>query len=415
MRDSNRRNFLKVAGAGTTMGLLAGCAASQGGNDDSSSSSSSGDGSSGGSSDPIVIGELAMLTGPFAADGARQHRGLQFAIDRINQSGTLDRELKLKSVDTGSNAQKAVNAFTRMIEQDDIIAAVGPGSSKVGIQTSRVAEDRGVPLLLFAAGGVSLSKSNKYTFRIGLPPISMDAKAQAQWIGEDKSLQKVGGIVESAVWGQGFKKALSENLPDNVEFVSKDAPITQTDFTSYLRNMPKDVDVFTGSGHPVGLDTMYQQAYSLGFDPKAFPAAIEPASVSYDTIGDGVFKTFAPFYNVDFTSDKYKSVASDYYEANGEFFDNPDACGYVSAKCIEEAIATSGDVSRDGVSKGMRNMKLDTVFTAPLQYTDWCEFDGVVQTYYKFEEKTPSYNPDLDFTLTPAFRSDPLSPPEPSE
>ncbi|MCD2201691.1 ABC transporter substrate-binding protein [Halobacterium sp. KA-4] len=399
MKYSNRRKFVKTVGAGAGIGLVAGCLGGGGGGGGSTTSSGT-----------IKIAALEPLTGPFSADAQRHLRGLRFAVERINQSGDLDRDLEVLSVDTKTSVQTATNAFSRLIEQENVVAATGPGASDVGIQTSRVAEEEGVPLLLFASGGVELTPETRYTYRVGLPPIYMDATAQAQWINE-LGASKVGAIVESAVWGQGFLNSLTNELGDSVEVVSREAPVTETTFTSYLRQMPKDVDVFTGSGHPVGLDNMYMQAYDLGFEPEAFPAAIEPASVSYDVIGEPLlYESFAPFYNVDFESDRYKSVASDYYETHSAFFDNPDACGFVSGKAIAEAITVAGSTNPEMVSQGLRDMKLETVFSFPLSYNEWCEMENVVQTYYGFEKGAPEYYPDGNFKLTPQFRSEPVQP-----
>ena len=142
-----------------------------GGGGDGGSGGNGGGGDGGGGSDPIVIASLQPLSGVFSVYGPRHRDGAEFAAQQINANGGVDgREIRIQTVDTESNAQSAVTAFTRMIEQDGAVAGIGPGASEVAIRTGDVAEEREVPMYLHAAGAVEVvPKDARYTFRTALP------------------------------------------------------------------------------------------------------------------------------------------------------------------------------------------------------------------------------------------------------
>src|SRR5690348_17117255 len=80
--------------------------------------------------DPIKIGVVNMLTGPFAEGGSFQVNGLQLALEDINKSGgILGRPVELRTEDNQSTNPGTVLAFSKLFTDPAIKAIVGPIAS----------------------------------------------------------------------------------------------------------------------------------------------------------------------------------------------------------------------------------------------------------------------------------------------
>ena len=85
---------------------------------------------SGGSGDEIVIGGLAPLTGSVAQYGVAVDNAVKMAVDDINaKGGLLGKRIKYISYDEKGDPTEATNAYTRLVDQDKIVALIGDVTS----------------------------------------------------------------------------------------------------------------------------------------------------------------------------------------------------------------------------------------------------------------------------------------------
>lgn len=84
----------------------------------------------GGSGDEIVIGGLAPLTGSVAQYGVAVDNAVKMAVDDINdKGGLLGKRIKYISYDEKGDPTEATNAYTRLVDQDKIVALIGDVTS----------------------------------------------------------------------------------------------------------------------------------------------------------------------------------------------------------------------------------------------------------------------------------------------
>lgn len=393
-----RRTFLKATSGAAGIGFLSGCL---GGDSDGNA---------------IVIGGLQPYSGTFASYAEPYENGLQFAIDQINNDGgVLDRNLSFEGVDTETEPGEAVSIATQLVEQDGAVALVGPVSSDVGITAADTAEDLEVPLFLHTSGThAALDKDSRYTYRVGLLPAPTCARAQAELI-EEEGYETVGAIIADYAWGRAFEAGIEEFFPGDIDLQMAVAPADENDFTPYLRDLPTDLDVMLGTGHPPGLNDMYSQMLELGIQPDLFTAAVDPPEVNFNALGEDVTQSFAHIHQPDVYSNEYQEVAQAFYDETGGFFGTTQAVGYVTAQLIAEGIQQAGSDDPVEISDAVRETEFDTIFAEPIQYTEWGELDQQVQTFSQFETEAPEYYPDGAFRLTETYRTDPLDPYDPEE
>jgi len=389
-----RRRMLQAVG-GSSLGLLAGCIGSSLG---------------GGNDGPITIGSLQPLSGNFAPWGAAHSAGLQYAIDEVNaDGGVLDREIEIVEADTESNPSEGDSLFRNFVEQDGAVALTGPVSSDLGIRTAQTAEEMEVPIVFHMAGShEALRKSSRYTFRVGSLTAMMDIENQVNLI-EEKGFQKVGAIMADYAWGQSVNEQIAERMPDDIGLTKAVTPLGESDFSSQLRDMPDDLEMMIASGNPPGQIPIHNQLRELDLDPEITTGAGFPPSVLYGGLGAENARTFGHIHIVDPYSEAFHEVASSYAEETGERMDTHVGLGYVAGELITTAIENAGEADPAKIATEIRNIELDTILAAPLQYTEYGEIDQVVTMFSTFESGGPDYYPEGEYSLVEYHRSDPLS------
>ncbi len=327
--------------------------------------------------DPIKIGSLTSLTGPFTPWGIPSSQGMQLAVDEINAAGGIDgRMLELIIVDDQSDAEEAVKQIEKLHEEG-VVAVGGTISSGIAIATSLVAEEAQIPLFLSKAGSSAiLTADSRYTFRTCLPAAPMIASPWAAYA-QQEGFTKVGAIIADYAWGQSFKSAAEAAFAelDGIELQVEVAPVPEKDFTTYLRSLEAfEPDLILATGHPPGTGPILLQTADLGLD-----AAVSGPSASLGAVVAGVgddvaINRFVDYSCADYFSDSYAELAPRYIANSGESFMEDDAvAGYGVVTMLADAIGAVGD-DPAAISEYLHGQTytLDGM-ASPVSWTEWGE------------------------------------------
>jgi len=94
----------------------------------------------------IKIGEIATVTGDFAAYGVAEVESVKIAVDEINAAGgILGKQIELIMYDCRTRQEDMVNAARRLVEQDKVVAVIGPSGSGLCISASPIFNSGKVP------------------------------------------------------------------------------------------------------------------------------------------------------------------------------------------------------------------------------------------------------------------------------
>ena len=165
----SRRRLLKgaaVGGAGLALAsVLAAC-----GSDSGSGGEGGSGGGDGGSSEPIRIGIIADLTGPFTIYGTSLSQSAQLAADEINAAGGIaGRQIEVIVEDTQTDVAVTVDKATKLVQSDNVDLVMGPiGSDANDAAYKTVVEDNGK--LLFYTETFEGGKCNELYFAFGAVP-----------------------------------------------------------------------------------------------------------------------------------------------------------------------------------------------------------------------------------------------------
>ncbi len=214
---------------------------------------------------PVKIGLLATLEGPFAAGGADGMRGAELA---VKQRGGVVAGRKIEIIKASSNANPdvAVNAARKLVEQDKVDILVGPLSGGEGIAIKDYSKTQ--PQTTFINGG---SGAQATTLVNPSPNFFRFNTEGAQWMvglgkaAMDKGYKRVMVIAEDYAFPysqvQGFMAEycrLGGKVP-----VKAWVPLGGKDYSSVIARIPRDVDallVVLGGADAVNFLTQYENA-----------------------------------------------------------------------------------------------------------------------------------------------------------
>ena len=369
------RGPLRIIAAGAALALVA--AACGDDDDDAEAPAETTEQGEEPSGEPVTIGVLTSLTGgPFVPWGLQVRDGMQLAVDEINAAGGVDgRPLELEVADDQMSPEEGVAGVERLVEQG-VVAIGGVISSDVGLATARVAEESETPLFLVKAGNEQiLTRDSRYTFRTCLPAAPMVAGPIAQFA-EEEGLTRVGAIIADYAWGQAIRGALEDEVGalDGVELQVEVAPVPETDFTTYLRNLESfEPDLLIATGHPPGSGGITVQSADLGLDVPV-TGAYSPLAEVVSGASDTAIGRYSDFDCADYQSDEYQDLARRFLEMSDlEFMDDDAVAGYGIVTMLYEAAAEVGD-DPAAIAEYLHGASFDLpAYPFTMSWTEWGE------------------------------------------
>ncbi len=125
---------------------------------------------------PIKIGHLVMLSGPLAMYGAMESDAIALAIEDINNSGGINwSPLEIVRYDTRADPQEAVTQFRKLVDQDGVVAVLGPFNSGEFEVVAPLAVETGVAAMSIAGSPGIAAANRPFAFQIHVPFASLAA------------------------------------------------------------------------------------------------------------------------------------------------------------------------------------------------------------------------------------------------
>jgi branched-chain amino acid transport system substrate-binding protein len=122
----------------------------------------------------ISIGAVWSLTGAAAIYGPSQKNGSELAVEEINKSGILgNAKIKLVSEDDRSVKEGAISAFEKLINQDKVVAILGPTLTNSALAADPIAQEKKVVVQGVSNTGAGVVEIGNFIFRNSLPEASV--------------------------------------------------------------------------------------------------------------------------------------------------------------------------------------------------------------------------------------------------
>lgn len=350
---------LTALAAGTAI-VLAGCATAG-----STEAGPGGDDTNTSSEGPITIGYIGALSGGSASLGVPIQHGIELAIEQINDSGDLDREIKLVAVDDEADATKSASAAQRMVTEDGVIAVLGGPNSGTVLANNPIITGAGVVQLITVAQGDNLidpaNAGHDLTFQV-TENNSYDVGAIVQLF-EDGDFENICAVSDTTEYGQGgiatIRKVFEARNLEVATAVSHE--VNATDLTPqvlslrdakcdavYLFDYGQDAALFMKTVNQVGWEVPV--IGGRGLNQAAFLSIAGEA-------GDGII-----FPSV---IDPEKKSAQEFIEAYDEKYGEDDdpahtfsALGYDSVKLLIEGLKGSDFEGGEALAEALAEVTL---------------------------------------------------------
>lgn len=160
----------------------------------------------------IKIGISAPLTGEAASLGEGFAAGAELAAQEINEAGGINGIPVKLVIEDDECSPKGVNAITKLVSIDKVVAIVGPLCSAAAGPGLPTAQEKGVPVIVVGSAP-HLTAIGDYIFR-NYPSDAFQGKFAAEYVFEKMEKRNVAVIYVKNDWGEGIQEVFGERLAE---------------------------------------------------------------------------------------------------------------------------------------------------------------------------------------------------------
>jgi branched-chain amino acid transport system substrate-binding protein len=183
----------------------------------------------------IKIGAIFSVTGPAAFLGAPEEKTVRMFVEKINASGgVLGRKLEVIIKDSGGSPEKAVSFAKQLIEEDKVLAIIGPSTSGETMQIKGLCEENKVPLVSCAAAETIVNPVAKYVFKT--PQKDSQAVTWIYRTMKEQGITNIAVLTGNDGFGKGGKGQLEAMAPEyGITIVANEVyDVKATDFSDIV-------------------------------------------------------------------------------------------------------------------------------------------------------------------------------------
>lgn len=329
-----------------------------------------GTGAAGGDSGdgPIKIGVNIELSGPSAVQGTAYKNAVEMVAEEINaDGGVLGRDLELVIRDNKSDPTEALQVTKQMVENEDVVAIVGGGSSPTTMSTIEYVQSAEVPIVSMGSSDAIVApvEERAWVFKVPAGTDMVMDKIFGEF--EKEGITRVGFISVDNPYGDAGLQAFTNNAPDaGIEIVGTEKfQATDKDYTSIVTKLVgQDPEAIIVWAIPPGAGIVAQNIAASGFDG---PVYYDPgAGAELFIRGAGEAAEGARLVHpAVLVADQVQSAANQdvmtefhhaYSEAYGEYSGFA-SYGADALKMIVQAIEEAGSTDRQAVRDALETIE----------------------------------------------------------
>ena len=312
----------------------------------------------------IKIGLATAKSGAANFYNPQQSNGALLAVDQINAAGGIaGAKLQLVVEDDGSVRDQGITAFKKFIEQDKVVAILGPTLSAVAAGAHPVAQAAGIPVIAISNTGLGIVGKCDYgpcdwIFRASLgeqSAVPETVKAATQKLGLKKVVIIYGDgkfeLDDLAIFREAFK-VNNVTVSKEIAYTAKDVDFAP--FVTQAKGENPDAVVASSLAGPAGkiLDEVAKQIPGkrvIGGNGLNSAALLSSANAGLMVVGTAWSKASTDKVNTDFVA-AYKT----------KFGADPDqfaAQSYTAMTVLADALKRSGNATdRAAVKKALEGV-----------------------------------------------------------
>lgn len=314
----------------------------------------------------IKIGGVGPVSGEAATFGVSTREGDELAVEEWNaKGGVLGKKIRLIFEDDKGDPAEAATVYTKLIDQDKVVAIVGTVMSKCSLAGAPIAQAKGVPMISPTSTNPKVTEVGDYIFRACfIDPFQGTVGANFAY--NDLGVRKAGAIFDI---GNDYTKGLAEFFRDQFlklggEIVGFEShPTGATDFKAQLTNIIKaGAELIYISDYYNDAGLIMKQARELGFKGYFLGGDGWDSPKLFEIGGDAVE---GGFFTNHFSKDDQRPEVQEFVKKYKEKFGHdPDALAalaYDAMNIMLTAIQNAGSTDGAKIKDALKNIKFNAV------------------------------------------------------
>lgn len=313
--------------------------------------------------DPVKIGLILPLTGPFASTGKQVEAAVRLYLRRNGESVAGRRLELIVKDDTGLAPETTKRLAQELLVQEKVAILAGFGLTPLALATAPVATEAKVPMIVMAAASSIIPQRSPFIVRSGftLPQVTAPI---ADWAAKNR-ISKVVTLVTDYAPGLDAEKTFVKRFGDagGTVIESLRSPLRNPDYAPFLQRAkdakPEALFVFVPSGE--GTAVLKQ------FAERGLQEAGVGLICTGDVLDDDILQAIGPpalgvisshHYSAAHRSPENKAYVDDFMQANNGMRPNfMSVGGYDGTHLIYEALKkTDGSTDGERLVAAMKGM-----------------------------------------------------------
>lgn len=321
----------------------------------------------------VKVGVLLPLSGATSVSGKAALNGIQLAADEVKAAGKV--RLELVVADDGTDAAKAVPAFTKLMTVDKVDLVIGGLASGVTFALSGpVKQYSPLFLAIGAASSVVEQAFEGYPLFFHYHPWDYHNVVAAldlfRYLHKELGAQKVAILYEDGPFGSSGIKIYQEQLkPLGYQVQAEPFKTGSGQFTAILTRFKAfSPDILYWIGYDVDALPIVSQARQVGLRPKliygappSWPLGFEKNPLSTDVLG---MTAWLPTV-ANLESRRFVQAYRKRYGEMTEEYMAP--MGYAIVKSLALAVEKAGSADKQKIAEALARVRLNTLF-GPLSF-----------------------------------------------
>jgi branched-chain amino acid transport system substrate-binding protein len=190
------------------------------------------------------IGAILAVTGPASFLGGPEARTLEMLAEQTNAAGGINgKPVELIIKDSGANPEKAISFAKQLIEEDQVLAVLGPSTSGETMKVKKIFEQARTPLVSCAAAEVIVNPVATYVFKT--PQKDSFAAQKIFQTMKDMGISKIAVLAGNTGFGKAGKEQLLKIAPEmGIEVVEAEVyDAKSTDLSAVVAKIKANKDV----------------------------------------------------------------------------------------------------------------------------------------------------------------------------
>ncbi len=161
---------------------------------------------------PIKVGAIFAVTGGASNLGAPEAKTAEMFVEKINAAGGINgRKIQLLVKDSASTPANAISLAKQLIEEDKVLAIIGPSTSGETMAITDICQEGKTLLISCAAAETIVNPLASYVFKT--PQKDSDAARRIFEVVKAKGITKVGVVTSNDGFGVAGGKQLADLAP----------------------------------------------------------------------------------------------------------------------------------------------------------------------------------------------------------